>query len=101
MKKAIISFFILLLMLPMAFASHIREDKGETIKGFNIYTSVASWEPENAVMVFTVNSGERGYIVISAKYESYVPELMQKAHELIKTSPNQYETFAVARYVVE
>lgn len=88
MKKITYSLVLLaLLIIPTVIASR-EEDRATPISNFKVYKWISAYAPDE-VAVLTVNSGERGYVVISTTTEDKYARGIEIAKRMIKTSPNQ------------
>ena len=88
MKKLIGILLVLSLLLVSTALAGRSEDKTEPITNFHVFKWVSQYAP-NEVAVLTVNSGERGYAVISATTEAKYSEGLAIAKKLLGTEPDQ------------
>ena len=85
--KKLISLLLVLFLIP-AVSAERSVDKSEPITDFQVYKWVSSYAA-NTVSVLTVESGERGYVVISSTTEEGYVRGLKIAKSLIGTEPDQ------------
>ena len=103
MKKImsiLMAVIILTTILPAVIAAR-SEDKDNQIGDFRVYKWVSNFA-ENKVVVYSINGGERGVIVIDITREDLYEAALEEAKKLLNTPPTEYSSahgtpFAIAR----
>lgn len=91
MKKIALGLIAMLLLVSLTtpVLAERAEDKTAPIANFKVFKWVNQYIAPNEVVVLTVNSGQRGYVVISATTEDKYSEGLAIAKKLLKTTPTQ------------
>ena len=88
MKKLISSMLVLMFVFATLVSAERREVMSEPIDDFRVFKWISTYA-SNEVAVLTVNSGERGYVVISVTSEEAYVRALDIARDLLKSEPTE------------